>query len=162
MYEDDGYQKNDSIRNNEVIIDNHLPGSSFISASKRDDDVGAHPAPSDDSDDGANWGDAAYTVLSATVSEINDRFNYAMTAGEIANALIADADATTDNSKKEFAWPYDYENRKKETSTATRFAIKNNDDASEIDFRFTHRTGAEQPVNPYVEWDVQEDATDHD
>jgi len=161
--EDDEWKKIDRVSQNRVTIDNHLPGSSFISANKRDDDVGAHPAPSDDSDDGSNWGDAAYTVISATVSEINDKFNYAMTAGEIADALIADADATTDNSRKSFAWPYDYENCKKEASTATRFMIKNNDGASEIDFTFYHEANSrDSTVDIYMNWDVQEDATDYD
>ena len=163
MYNDDGYQKIDQIYRNKVTIDNHLPDSSFISANKRDDDVGAHPAPSDDSDDGSDWGDAAFTVLSATVSEINDKFNYAMTAAEIADALIADGDVTTDNSRKEFAWPYDSGNYKKEASTATRFMIKNNNDASEIDFTFYHEgnSNANSVVNIVIDWDVQEDATDH-
>ena len=149
MYDDEGYQKVDDVYRNKVTIDNHLPDSSFISANRRDDDVGAHPAPSDDSDNGSGWGDAAFTALKATVSEINDKFNYAITAAEIGDALIVDGDATTDNSRKEFAWPYDSGDYEQEASTATRFMIENNDNASDIDFSFYHEgnSNADSAVN---------------
>jgi hypothetical protein len=155
MYDDEGYQKVDDVYRNKVTIDNHLPDSSFISANRRDDDVGAHPAPSDDSDNGSGWGDAAFTVLKATVSEINDKFNYAITAAEIGDALIVDGDATTDNSRKEFAWPYDSGDYEQEASTATRFMIENNDNASDIDFSFYHEgnSNADSAVNITIGWE---------
>ncbi|MFC7081085.1 twin-arginine translocation signal domain-containing protein [Halorussus caseinilyticus] len=149
----------EDVYRHKIGIYNRNASTSYILASTKDDRTGADPIPQDQ-DGGNNFGDAAFTAMKAAVSEVNKKFNYLMTAAEIVDALLGDADEDEGNDYKEFRWNYSARapsNLPVKAANSCDFKIENDPGYSSAHFDVSNLAVGDKSTSTSISWTVSVD-----